>query len=155
MNITIDAIILSDLVFLQDVTGSQRPYINAVADGIIRICNKLLSSAAIQTLRFGLVTFCDYPTPSEDSPFVTRNFGFTSDIDVMRRRLKKLVAEGGGDGPEAQAAALYEALHMNWREDAIKIVVLITDSPPHGIGEEKDAFPQGSPDRERSGSAFE
>jgi hypothetical protein len=40
---------------------------------------------------------------------------------------------------------------MGWRDGAIKIVVLITDAPPHGIGEEEDGFPAGSPDRELHG----
>jgi hypothetical protein len=103
-------------------------------------------------LRVGLVAFRDHPP--QDHTFVTRNFGFTSDIAVMRQNLRRLVAKGGGDGPEAQTAALSDALNMDWRNGAIKIVILITDAPPHGIGEDKDGFPQGSPDREPSGSAF-
>ena len=64
----------------------------------------------------------------------------------MEKNLKSLRASGGGDGPEAQTAALAEALNMEWKEHAAKMVVLITDSPPHGIGEEYDGF-DSSPDR--------
>ena len=49
-----------------------------------------------------------------------------------------LYASGGGDGPEAVTAALAEALNMDWREYASKMVVLIADAPPHGIGEYGD-----------------
>jgi hypothetical protein len=34
---------------------------------------------------------------------------------------------------------------MDWRLNATKMVVLIADAPPHGIGEHGDGFPQGSP----------
>jgi len=35
---------------------------------------------------------------------------------------------------------------MEWRETASKMVVLIADAPPHGIGEYGDGFDEGSPD---------
>ena len=78
--------------------------------------------------------------------YVTRNFGFTDDISVMQANLDRLTAVGGGDGPEAQTAALAAALDMEWIDNAVKIVVLITDAPPHGIGEDGDGFTK-SPDR--------
>ena len=78
--------------------------------------------------------------------YVTKTFGFTSDIAVMQKNLSSLVAAGGGDGPEAQTAALAAALDLDWAEDAIKMVVLITDAPPHGLGESGDGFSK-SPDR--------
>jgi hypothetical protein len=31
-----------------------------------------------------------------------------------------------------------EALNMDWREHASKMIVLIADAPPHGIGEYGD-----------------
>ena len=56
----------------------------------------------------------------------------------MQRHLSTLDASGGGDGPEAVTAALAEALNMEWRQHASKMVVLIGDAPPHGIGEYGD-----------------
>jgi hypothetical protein len=120
-------------------------------DSINKICDTISISVAPGQLRVGLVAFRDYPP--QDSTFVTKNFGFTSNIEAMRQNLRTLVASGGGDGPEAQTAALSEALNMDWRDSAVKIVILITDAPPHGIGEHKDGFPEGSPDRELFGSA--
>lgn len=64
----------------------------------------------------------------------------------MYKNLSSLIASGGGDGPEAQTAALADALNMQWSEKAIKLVILITDSPPHGLGESGDGFSE-SPDR--------
>ena len=63
----------------------------------------------------------------------------------MQKNLASLIASGGGDGPEAQTAALAAALNMEWAENAMKMIILITDAPPHGIGEAGDGFSE-SPD---------
>ena len=71
---------------------------------------------------------------------MTKNFGFSSDISQVQRHLSTLYASGGGDGPEAVTAALADALNMEWRQNASKMVVLIADAPPHGIGEYGDGM---------------
>lgn len=136
----------SDIVFLQDTTGSQGPYINSARKAIRDICDKISSSADIkkESIRFGLIAFRDHPP--QDTSYVTKTFGFTDDVSIMQMNLNRLIASGGGDGPEAQTAALAAALNMEWIDNAVKMVILITDSPPHGIGEERDGFIE-SPDR--------
>lgn len=67
-----------------------------------------------------------------------KNFGFSSDISKVHRDLSSLYASGGGDGPEAVTAAMAETLNMDWRQAASKMVVVIADAPPHGIGEYGD-----------------
>lgn len=131
---------------MQDTTGSQGPYIDSATKAIRAICQKIADTANItpEDIRFGLIAFRDHPP--QEKTYVTKNFGFTSKISTMEKNLKSLRASGGGDGPEAQTAALAEALNMEWKEHAAKMVVLITDSPPHGIGEEYDGF-DSSPDR--------
>lgn len=64
----------------------------------------------------------------------------------MKENLNSLFAAGGGDGPEATTAALKAAKDLDWRPSASKMAILITDAPPHGIGEYGDGFPNGSPD---------
>jgi hypothetical protein len=70
-----------------------------------------------------------------------------SDLPLISARCKKSSQSGRfwRDGPEAQTAALAAALDLDleWAEDA----VLITGSPPHGLGEAGDGFPE-SPHRE-------
>ena len=136
-----------DVLFLQDTTGSQGPYIRSATKAIRDICDKIASNAQLskEQLRFGLIAFRDHPP--QDRSYVTKSFGFTSDVQVMQKNLSSLNSAGGGDGPEAQTAALAEALEMDWAENAIKMVILITDSPPHGLGESGDGFTE-SPDRE-------
>ncbi|KAF9046691.1 elongation factor-2 kinase [Panaeolus papilionaceus] len=136
-----------DLVFVQDCTGSQGTYISSATRNIESICAHIFESGRLQSpedLRVGLVAFRDHPP--QDHTYVTKNFGFSSDISQVHRHLSTLYASGGGDGPEAVTAALAEALNMEWRENASKMVVLIADAPPHGIGEYGDGFDEGSPD---------
>ncbi|KAF8580113.1 elongation factor-2 kinase [Ramaria rubella] len=136
-----------DLVFIQDCTGSQGSYISSATKNIEEICASIFASGKLvhqEDLRVGLVAFRDHPP--QDHTYVTRTTPFTSDIKKVHEVLKTLYASGGGDGPEAVTAALGEALAMNWRENASKMVVLIADAPPHGIGEYGDGFDDGSPD---------
>ena len=136
-----------DLVFVQDCTGSQGSYISSATKNIELICNNIYESGRLATredLRIGLVAYRDHPP--QDHTYVTKNFGFSSDISEVHKNLSTLYASGGGDGPEAVTAALAEALNMDWRPYASKMVVLIADAPPHGIGEYGDGsyFIRGS-----------
>lgn len=80
---------------------------------------------------------------------VTKVLPFTSSIPSVKEFLGSLYASGGGDGPEAVTAGMSVALDgVEWRQDAAKMVVLVADAPPHGIGEYGDGFPNGSPDGE-------
>ncbi|KAF8877940.1 hypothetical protein CPB84DRAFT_1752025 [Gymnopilus junonius] len=116
----------SDVLFLQDTTASQEPYIDSPKTAVRSICTKIATTSNMspQNIRSG-----------SSLPAIT-----LLKIKFMEKNLKKLKAEGSGDGPEAQTAALAEGLNMEWREDAVKMVLLITDAPPHGIGENKDGF---------------
>jgi len=134
-----------DVLFIQDFTGSQQPYIDAARNEIDQVCNTLLSEGKFSPsdLRFGLIAFRDH-YPQEDT-FVTKQFDFTTDVGAMASNLASFIATGGGDGPEAQSDALSDALNASWNDKATKVAVLITDSPPHGIGEYGDGFPDGCP----------
>ena len=123
------------------LVGGERPLlrISSATKNIQLICDNIYQSGKLQVredLRVGLVAYRDHPP--QDHTYVTRNFGFSSDIDKVHRDLSSLYASGGGDGPEAVTAGLAEALKMDWRENASKMIVLIADAPPHGVGEYGD-----------------
>jgi len=134
-------------VFIQDCTGSQGSYISSATKNIENISAHIYESGKLQAaedLRVGLVAFRDHPP--QDHTYIVRNFGFSSDISKVHKDLTTLYASGGGDGPEAVTAAMMEGLNMDWRPNAFKMIVLIADAPPHGIGEYGDGFDDGSPD---------
>lgn len=134
---------LLDLIFTMDCTGSMGQYISAAKRGISAIASRLAQAEGYD-LRFGLVAYRDHPP--QDSTYVTKPFPFTDSLEVMQRQLGTLSAAGGGDGPEAVAAALKDTCEAHWRDDATKVCILIADAPPHGLGEAGDGFPNGGPD---------
>jgi hypothetical protein len=132
-----------DLVFLMDCTGSMGQYIDSAKENIESIVSRIISTESCD-VRFGLVAYRDHPP--QDVSYVTRSFDFVTNTSEMSVNLHTLSAQGGGDGPEAVTAGLYATKNMAWREEAAKVVVLIADAPPHGIGEAGDGFPEGDPD---------
>ncbi|KAH7912671.1 hypothetical protein BJ138DRAFT_749993 [Hygrophoropsis aurantiaca] len=136
-----------DVIFIQDITGSQQPYIDNARATIGSIYSELNLNFVPGNFRVGLITFRDHPP--QDLSMVTKVYPLTPDLGVIETRLGDLVATGGGDGPEAQSDALADALTANWNDDAVKVVILITDSPPHGTrispSDYIDSFPEGCP----------
>ncbi|KAI0800146.1 hypothetical protein C8Q74DRAFT_1363931 [Fomes fomentarius] len=69
------------LLFVQDATGSQQPYIDAARDQIAQIAVNLRKEgdfANTDDLRFVLIALRDHA--GQDSAFVTQSFGFTSNM---------------------------------------------------------------------------
>ncbi|KAH9475142.1 Alpha-protein kinase vwkA [Psilocybe cubensis] len=140
-------ILNSDLLFIHDCTASQTPYISGTVSRCLEIVSVIQGLGNLDTrkegMRVGLIAFCDH---GKDEDFVTKDFGgFTFDVEQFYHNLRSLEANGGSDYPEAVTAALEHSLRLEWRTDAAKLVILITDAAPHGIGEEDDEFPQGDP----------
>jgi len=97
-------------------------------------------------LRLALLAFRDHNLNDE---YLVKDFGgFTDDVETILSNLKTLEARGGEDGPEASTAALDKALKLKWRDDkdCAKVTILITDAPPHWIGENFDLYENGDPD---------
>lgn len=135
-----------DLLFIHDATGSQTPYIQETSHRCREIVELVKRSGKLHEgdgLRTGLIAYRDHPPPgeSDDEPVCLDYDKLSDDTDKMLKNVESLEAYGGDDGPEALADALHGALSLNWRPDATKVVVLVTDAPPHGIGEEYDNYP--------------
>jgi photosystem II stability/assembly factor-like uncharacterized protein len=136
-----------DVFFLIDTTGSMGGVIDALRLALARIVNDLTLSG-IQA-SFGVGSFKDFPQNNWGSPGdipyeLYREIG---PVDQnLQIALQRLQASGGGDGPEAQFAALYEAVHdaahmksflptpeypTEWRNDALRLAVVGTDTSSH------------------------
>jgi len=95
-------------------------------------------------LRIGLVNYRDHPP--QDSTYITSINDLTDRIDDARKFISNTTAFGGGDLPEAVCCGLSDCLFkLTWRDEAIKICILIADSPPHGFVCSGDGFPNGCP----------
>jgi von Willebrand factor type A domain len=131
-------------VFILDTTASQLPYIGASVARCKDMCiaTQIPGQFDKVELRLAVIAFRDH-----GDEYVTKDFGgFTNNVDTVISNLNTLVAQGGGDGPKAMTAALDKALNLSWRGDAAKIAVVITDAPPHGIGDRDDVYYDGDPD---------
>ena len=85
--------------------------------------------------------------PPQDTTFVTQVDDLTDDVDKAKNFIDLAAASGGGDGPECICCALHDCLNkLTWRNEAVKVAVLISDAPPHGLGTGGDGFPNGCPD---------
>ena len=118
-----------DVVFVLDTTGSMGGLIEGAKAKIWSIANQMISAKPTPRLRIGLVGYRD-----RGDDYVTRRFDLSDDIDAIYGHLQGFQAGGGGDTPESVNQALHEAVHdMSWSpgRDALKIVFLVGDAPPH------------------------
>ncbi|MCB0997396.1 MAG: hypothetical protein KDB21_20025, partial [Acidimicrobiales bacterium] len=138
-----------DVMLVIDVTGSQSESLTAIRQRLleaVRIADGSLS------LRVGVATVGDYPVypfgTASDQPYRLVQ-QLTGDASVWSAALDGLrVRLGGGDAPEAQLAAVYQAITGTgqapyvapgqgaaFADDATKVVVVSADSPVHEGGE--------------------
>jgi hypothetical protein len=102
----------ADVLFLVDVTGSMGGVIAGLQNELrARLVPALRE--AIPQVRIGVASFADFPVlpygNEGDFPYRTLQ-PITSDIGAVERAIGRLFAMGGGDEPEAQAEALYQAV---------------------------------------------
>jgi len=135
--------VMLDLVFCVDCTGSMGSYIRTVQKTIKRIVKKIIFSERAD-VRFALVMYRDYPP--QELTFATQVCTFTSELGEMQNYVNKMQAHGGGDTAECMATGLHESSIMDYRTGATSVCVLIADAPPHGMENNvNDGFPEGDP----------
>lgn len=118
-----------DVLFLVDATGSMGDEIERLKANMVGVAEKIAESPSAPDVRFGLTSYRD---TTDD--YVARTVDFTADVDGFVESLRGLVADGGGDTPEALNEAFAQAVgEPRWRtdEDVVRLVFLIADAPPH------------------------
>jgi hypothetical protein len=116
-----------DVHFLLDATGSMDDEIDRLRTNMADVAEQIAALPSEPDVRFGMTVYRD-----EGDLFVTRTFDLTSDLESFLAALDDVVADGGGDYPEALDEALADSLELpGWRRDgAVELVVLIADAPP-------------------------
>ncbi|MEM8620402.1 MAG: vWA domain-containing protein [Actinomycetota bacterium] len=118
-----------DVAFLLDATGSMRDEIDRLKQTIDTIAERVAVLDPAPDVRFAMTLYRD-----EGDAFVTSTYDFTGDVGEFRAALSRVVADGGGDYPEALDEGLAEVLAAPaWRsaDDAVQLVFLVADAPPH------------------------
>jgi hypothetical protein len=119
-----------DIVFVLDVTGSMR----FALEGLLRGIGNFTKELAERQLdaRVGLVAFEDLLI---GEALRALSFGgdgrLTSHIEAFREELKTVRIGGGGDEAESSLDALAEAARFPFRQGSTRVLLLITDAPPH------------------------
>lgn len=138
-----------DVVFVVDTTGSMGSAIDNVKEQIVELTHEI-EQVSGGDYRIGLVEFGD--RISVTAPFEAGN------AVQLRSHIEAISAAGGGDNPEAWDEALVTVVNersavqaekdsglsdrqsgdfnVPWRDEAEKIVLLITDARPAGFNDE-------------------
>jgi uncharacterized protein YegL len=126
-----------DVVFIIDDTGSMGGAINNVRKELLNIFQEI-ENVSDNNYRISIVTFKDDVT-------VVVPFGDLLNKDQVTAAVNVMRASGGGDWPEASDEALNtvvnelaERTNQNgdftpFRDDVIKIIILVTDAPSGGF----------------------
>jgi Mg-chelatase subunit ChlD len=126
-----------DLLFLVDATGSMSDEIEKLTNSIAEIASQIDGLPEQPSVRYSLVSYRD-----RGDAYVVKAEEFTSHLNLFQKQLSRLRADGGGDYPEALNEALHTALHdSDWTgEDAVRLVILVADAPPHLDYQERFAY---------------
>ena len=124
-----------DMVIAFDTTGSMAQYIEAVRKEVSTLIPELFRDN--QDLRLGIVAFGDYCDMEN-----AQTFGDAYQCQPLTNNendLVKFVMESkdtnGGDGDEFYELVLKKIIDETaWRENSTRIILLIADANPHGLG---------------------
>lgn len=115
-----------DFVFLVDITGSMQPQINSIKSNITKFTNSLMKRGIDYSL--GLILFTDD---------VEKVYNPTKNVLDFLAWINPVRAFGGGDEKENALEAIEAACkQIQWRKDADRVAVIITDAPYHQRGED-------------------
>ena len=136
-----------DLVFVFDDTGSMSDEIEGAKEGVRFLTEEI--DAQEMDARYSLVTFKNEPTVRTP---------FTRDAATVTSHVDDLYASGGGEIPEGNFDAIERALDLDYRPDAQRVMVDITDAPSHfdgdGSGVSDYTFDDVAEDLRESGATF-
>lgn len=117
-----------DMALVIDTTGSMDDDIKAMR----ATAGSMLATAFARAGKTR-VAVVYYKDKTADCPWVTRiEASFTEEKGAIASALARAQIGCGGDEPEHVYAAIYKAASgLSWRPEAVKLMVLIGDAPPH------------------------
>ena len=115
-----------DLLLTLDATGSMSDEMRYLQVELVAILDRLKDANPNLDIRAGFIVYRD-----KGDAYVVRDVPFTGDLQAFKDQLSEQSAQGGGDFPEAMQDAMKLGLDFEWREDAIKVNMLVADAPPH------------------------
>lgn len=124
-----------DMVIAFDTTGSMAAYIGAVRKEVSELVPRLFKDN--DDLRLGIVAFGDYCDMKNAQEF-GRAYQCLMPTDNENEIIKFIIESKdtyGGDGDEFYELVIKKIVEETpWREDATKVILLISDACPHPLG---------------------
>jgi Mg-chelatase subunit ChlD len=116
----------ADVVLAIDTTGSMSDKI----DGLLKTLEKFAETLVQKQIDWRLAIFAFGDLTVTGDKIV--NVGFTRSLEAVRRSLKSIPRfSGGGNSGESSLETLDQVLKVtDYRPDAIKVCLLLTDEPP-------------------------
>lgn len=115
-----------DIAVVVDSTGSMGDEIHYLQAELTQVLKDIQTAHADISIHAGLISYRDV-----GDVFVVAPYPMTEDLVQFELDLNGLAANGGGDYPEAMDQAMEAALDLAWREQSLKIILLVADAPPH------------------------
>lgn len=112
----------TDIIFVFDDTGSMADVVDSLKNVILNFIEKL--DEKNMSYRFGFVTFKDDVNIRNEKEFLIT----TNEIEAQ---IRNIIVDGGGDSPENSLEALVQASNFDFKKNALKMLILVTDAPPH------------------------
>ena len=135
-----------DLMFVMDLTGSMRSFIEKAKENVINIINRIVIECPGIDVYLSFIGYRDVGDISEGDYTI---IDFTKNHYQFQNTIKGVTAHGGnGDWPEDMAWGFERALDKSWKNDA-RFAVLLGDTPCHGnkYHDLNDFHPNGVPGR--------
>ena len=130
-----------DLVFIMDITGSMKAFLQMAKDKIIAIIDNIRKNCGSVDVKLGFVGYRDYLDTNHEYLKVKLN----KNVKEVRDYISKVDVGGGGDC-EDMAGGLNFALNFDWTGKS-RFAILIADVPCHGVQyhgiENFDKYPEG------------
>jgi len=135
-----------DLMFIMDLTGSMRYFIEQAKENVINIINRIVAECPGIDVYLSFIGYRDVGDISAGDYTI---IDFTKNHYQFQNSIKGVTAHGGNDDwSEDMAWGFERALERSWKNDA-KFAVLLGDTPCHGIKyhDLEDNYPYGVPGR--------
>ncbi len=124
-----------DLVFVMDMTRSMQPYLDRTKAAVAAIAEGVAKAGLEERLRFGLVGFRDDVEKAPDLEFTRRNFTpALVDGPAFAKLLEDDAKAASVSSPgysEEVFAGVEEGLDSAWRDNSLKVLVLVGDASGH------------------------
>ena len=119
----------ADVVFVIDTTGSMSGAISGVRNNVNAFAERLVSEYNIDA-NFALIEYRDINVDGLNSTKIHKNntSNWFTNVSVFRNEVDSLSVGGGGDWEETPIDGLEMARRLDWRSDATKFIVLVTDA---------------------------